>query len=238
MTEAAFEAQVRRALLEANRRDFAFALAGEVPEPAYSPIYLRRRIKLLADPFRYAKKAAQRMWKKVLGRAACLLLAAGLTFGAAVTFHPQARAWFQRIISEWFADHNRITFGGADSDTDPAGAQQRWMPSYVPEGFELEIEDKLGYMMDLVFENRDGVTIELTYVYGGHGSFAVDNEHQDAFDITINGSEGTLLRANEPGRFSYVIWWDETYRTAFMLCSEFDADELIKMAESVAPEDK
>lgn len=227
MTENEFEVLVRQALLQANREEWEPILASG---PAFcpSPRYLSREKKLLAAPFRCAKKQTRPLWKKALQAAACFILLVSVAFGGLMAVSPTARAWVQQIFTEWFGDHVRFTFSGnAGQET---GA---WKTGYLPEGFALVKEDGIT-MKNVVYENAEGVRIYLSYAPADeNGMFSTDNEHQDYTQTTINGDPAHLLAAKEPGHMSNLIWANEEEHVAFKLMSGLDSEELIRMAEGV-----
>ena len=78
-----FDADLRAALLEAARLDWAEALSQEPAAPRFSQGYLDRRAAFLSDPIGYARRLRRRAWsagQRALRAAACLLLVAGVAF--------------------------------------------------------------------------------------------------------------------------------------------------------------
>ena len=232
MTDVEFRGLVRSALLEATRREYAYILEAEdLPDPDFSPRYLRERARLLADPFGYARRRARPLWKRAVRTAACILLCAGIAFGGLMAFSPEARAWVAQIVAEWRETHTEYTFTGAPEPGADVGV---WRPGYVPEGFE-EIErldtPGLGYV---AYEDKDGVRLYFTYALMDQGSeFSNDNEHSKYMATTIESLPADLFIADEPGEFSYLIWADEDLEIAYKLSSAINDKELITIAESI-----
>ena len=93
-----FDMLLRRALMDANLEQYRRTLQNaEAKEPAFSPGYLRERARLLADPWRWARRRSgggQRLdWRLIAIVAALLLLSACAV--AAVT--GQFTQWFPGI---------------------------------------------------------------------------------------------------------------------------------------------
>lgn len=90
MNEFTERQAIRRALLDAAALDLQDADGLDVPP--FSPAYQRWERKLLRDPDRLVRQSRRPRWQKVLRSAACLLLAAVLTFGTVMVVSPSARA--------------------------------------------------------------------------------------------------------------------------------------------------
>lgn len=90
MNELTERQAIRRALLDAAALDLQEADGLDVPP--FSPAYQRWERKFLRDPDRLVRQARRPRWQKVLRSAACLLLAAVLTFGTVMVVSPSARA--------------------------------------------------------------------------------------------------------------------------------------------------
>jgi len=232
MTDLEFNEWLRDALEQAALEETAPLLAaGEDAAPAWSRRYLKRRTKLLADPFAYAKRASRPAWKQALviaGKAAaCLVLAASLTLAVS----PAARAWGVKLIRTWFSDNVEYRFAGT-GQSEPAA----WRPTYLPEGYSLvDTFAPTPVHITLTYENADGIYISITcdFVTEGSGGFAFDNEHSDVTTAEVNGIRADLYVTNTPGKPSYLIWMDEAANTAFLVYGEVDTAELIRIGESL-----
>ncbi|NCB62446.1 MAG: DUF4367 domain-containing protein [Clostridia bacterium] len=62
---------------------------------------------------------------------------------------------------------------------------------------------------------------------------SIDNEHSDHKELKIGDRPADLYRSNTPGYPSYLLWTDPEESVFFLLMSEINPDELIKMAKSV-----
>ena len=227
-----FDADPRAALLEAARLDWAEALSQEPAAPRFSQGYLDRRAAFLSDPIGYARRLRRRAWsagQRALRAAACLLLVAGVAFGALMAASPTARAWVQRIFIQWLSDRADITFQG---NPQGFGENGLWRPTWLPEGFELVEESGLA-LTQLIYENSAGDEIFFTCTTA-NANVIIDTEHQDHYAITIHGNAADFFPANEPGEPSYLIWTDEATGTYFDLMTYLeDSEVLLQIAESV-----
>lgn len=231
MSASGCDAVLRAALLDALRQDWTEALRGEMPEPTFSRRYQEQRRKLLADPFAYGKRAARPLWRRAVKTAACILLALGISAGAVLTVSPDARAWVQQVVVSWFEDHVDLTF---DGDMEEGMELSAWEPTYLPEGFEVvDREEREGYMR-IEYGDEEGNAIYLTCMAMDSGSkYSFNNEDSIPQQVVIQGKEVTLFKAQEEGKKNRLILLDEEAGITYILVSKLDAEELIKIAESV-----
>ena len=82
------ERMLRLALMEANLERFRDVLEGADRDFGWSPRYLRQRMRLLADPFGWAKRMARPVWRRAARTAATADAAAILSFRATPTCLP------------------------------------------------------------------------------------------------------------------------------------------------------
>lgn len=66
-------------------------------------------------------------------------------------------------------------------------------------------------------------------------AFRVDNEHGAYEEVTVNGVAAHLIRTKTPGWTSHLSWTGEEGTVAFLLSGEVQAEDLLRMAQSVAP---
>lgn len=217
---------LRAALLRANSP--AVMGLGE-EEPHFSPAFERKMDRLLADPFRRAKKALRPLWARALSSAAAILLVSAVTLSALMV-NPTARAWVERVITEWSEVATRFIFQGA-AERIAVG----WTAEYLPEGFVLTEETELfEHSLFYQYESADGGVIRFDCFPIGSGMVtSIDSEHSDPEPLTIQGGPATLHRSNTPGKPNYLTWTDVGETTWFCLTSELAPEELIKIAESV-----
>ncbi|MDO4314515.1 MAG: hypothetical protein Q4C45_01980, partial [Oscillospiraceae bacterium] len=138
MDERSFDALLRRALMDANLERFRAVLdgAGDT-DPAFSSRYLRRRLRLLNDPFGWAREAARPVWKRAARNVACVLLACTLALGALMAASPTVRAavlnWLRELGGGHVAYTSTSDRAAWDYDEPPA-----WRPTWLPEGWSLD----------------------------------------------------------------------------------------------------
>lgn len=221
---------LRAALLEAVRLDYREVLAAgpeELPEPDFSAGYLRRRARLLKNPFGYARPG----WQKALRAAAVVLLVLSLA-AAAVWTNPTARAWIERYIRVHQEDvgMDEFVLYGEKVMSD----YQSIRPSYLPNGYvEVEAEE-MGGMVFVTYENSNG-DIMLFHIYpmedGTDISF--DNEHAIMEEITIRGFSGQLYTGLSSDDGNILVVFDEEHEVMYNLIAMEQTDTLLQIMESV-----
>jgi len=237
MTDLEFNEWLRDALEQAALEETAPLLAaGEAAAPAWSRRYLKRRTKLLADPFAYAKRASRPAWKRALaaaGRvAACLALVTAVTLAVS----PAARAWASRVLRSWFPDHVTYRFTQFVQLIQPRAT--RWRPTYIPEGYELTdtFEPSPGHgSLTYTKSGSDDDYIYVSYYFTRivSSSPSFDNEHSDLTSAQVNGVPADLYVSNTPGWPSHLIWTTAEQDILFYLSGHVDSDTLIRVGESL-----
>lgn len=231
MTESEFDELLRRALLQAVREDFAEVLQDETPdeEQEFSPGYLRRRSKLLAHPFSYARRKLRPAWQKTLRAAACLVLAVGIAAGALAMVSPEAFARVQRVIVEWFETHTDFRFTG-----DVVHDIGEWRPTYLPNGVWEEDVQTVNSTTTIEYISRSNEYIWFYYLPGKQGlALGTNNEDLEYSPISINGCSAFVFKATDTNKATVIVWNDEIRQISFELISKIDYDELIQVAESI-----
>lgn len=221
--------RIRQALLDAAEADYWQALAS-APEIPFSAQYLRWEGRFLDHPVALAKRFFRPVWQKALRIAACLLLAAALSFGTLMATSAEAREWVQKWIAEWYYDH--VAYIATENA--PSNYLGLWEPTYLPEGYEKSDYVDLGAAI-CIYYNNNNPELEIGFRYmrmsEGNG-FQLDNEWHTMTDININGMSGKFFEATDDGQ-NMVLWFDEETMYSFLLVAQLPRDTLMFIAESV-----
>lgn len=222
--------RIREALLQAAEADFLQAVGADESPAAFSLSYQRWEAKFLRNPRALAKRLARPLWQRAARAAACLLLAAALSFGGLMLASPQARATVTRWFTTWFDTHVSYNFTGTVPD-DQLGL---WEPAYLPEGY-LEAEFiNLDVMIRRFYRTDDPeMFLEFSYEWMVEGGgWDLDNEYHTITNVTVNGIPGQLFTATDDSQ-NVLIWFDESNNRSFLLLSRLPCETLMKIAESV-----
>lgn len=227
-----FDSLLRQALLLAAIEDVKGIADAEQAdaEMEFSPEYLRNRMRLLADPFRYAKRKLRPMWKKALKSAACLLLVCSLAFATLMIASPSARAAVKQWFIEWYETYIVYRFAG-EAETDE-------MPQYeigaLPEGYaEVSRNVAPGYVK-VIYENAVGEIIFFTYMQMQHGmATATELTDMAVTDIEVNGHLGQFFWSNDSEQSNAIAWVDELVNLYFNVDMFGENEDVLHIAESV-----
>ncbi|WP_295582711.1 DUF4367 domain-containing protein [uncultured Oscillibacter sp.] len=220
------EALLRRALMEANLADYAAVPAGE---PEFSPRYLRRRARLLADPFRWAKKRARPLWRRAVQSAACAALACAVALGAAMAVSPTVRAavlgWLRELTGP--SIHYSPTAEAAPSAEPP-----RWRPSALPEGWRLYSLGTPGPGGAVTWYYRNGEERLTFHCWsGGSVGATLSCDAEDAWEAAaVNGRPADFYR----DKAGNLLVWEGADGVLFQLQGPLDRPALEEIAEGVA----
>ncbi len=222
--------QLREVLLQAAMQDFE-AVCGTEEAPNFSERYCRWEKRFLRNPLALAKKKLRPTWKRALRTAACLLLAATLSFGTLFATNAQAREFIIRWITEVYSTHVTYRFTGTQLPTE---ALRHWQATYLPEGYVQTEFIELGAMASVIYNNDDPeMEIELSYqLLSEGGGEGLDNERHTITNVWINGMPGYLFTATDASQ-NMLIWFDEKNNHSLLLLSRISCDSLIRIAEGV-----
>lgn len=233
MDERNFDALLRRALMDANLERFQAALDGaDGLDPAFSSRYLRQRMRLLADPFGWAKKAARPVWKQVMRNVACILLACTLALGALMAASPTVRAAVLNWLRELGGGHVAYTSTSDrtawDYDEPPA-----WRPTWLPEGWNLEYLSPNSWSYQE--ENGSG---SLTYAcYTSDAARLTTNVDGETDAESIRSTiqvRGCSADYYQSERYRVLVWEDRNGYLFMLRGSALGEADFLKIAESIS----
>lgn len=230
MTEQELDQLMRRVLLDSLEPDCDTCLEEEIPFEA-SAGHRRQMQSMLADPMKWMRKRTRPAWKRALQQAAAVLLVLSLGLGGFVATVPTARAAFLRWVTEWYETHIIYQYAGDGL----SGEMPQYGITALPDGFAETERDVLPGLVSVSYENTEGDTIDLTYVYMQQGAATVIGlEDITVYDVEVGGRRGRFFEAEIPGNFSTLTWIDEEENLQFTIDGCFDRMELLHIAESVS----
>ena len=161
----------------------------------------------------------------ILKIAAGVAIILALTLGTILTV-PEVRATVLNVIIEWFDTNTSYRFSESSETTVVL------RPSYLPTGFHESSISQTGSMTTIIYKDIEDNSIYYICapIHAGY-SFAIDNEHSDHSQITINGIKADLYKAQTDQDSTHIIWQEN--QTSLHLMSTITYQELIKMAESI-----
>ena len=230
------ERMLRLALMEANLERFRDALEGADRDWDWSPRYLRGRMRLLSDPFGWAKRMARPVWRRAARTAACVALACLVALGSLMAVSPAVRAavlgWLHQVREDLVIFFNPDRHPAEDP---PAG----WRLSEVPEGFELtdlSPKESSGWWQ---YDDADSSAQLWFSVYtpeAGEVSANVEdtvNAEDGHTSVEVQGYEADLFQSEGA---ALLTWQNEAGYLFMLRATDFDdTGALLEMAEGVVP---
>lgn len=241
-----FEDLLRQGLMDANLAQYESVLRrADIREPDFSPRYLRERMRLLADPWGWAKRRPERGGVRRSGRRlarniACVLLACTVAFGALMAASPAVRAAVEKWLRQITQVEDQVIVKYYPSEPDETVVQSSWRPAGMPEGWVLR---------DLI-RVADGVTYWSFQKAGGESNESIDfhwfssategnsygtDEKDWGFQAktTVHGQPADYFE----GESSALLAWTEEDGSLLILSTYHVKDRamLERIAESASP---
>ena len=193
-------------------------------------------MRLLADPFGWAKRMARPVWRRAARTAACVALACLVTLGGLMAVSPAVRAavlgWLHQVREDLVTFVNPERTAAEDA---PGG----WRLSEVPEGFvltDLSPRESSGtWQYD---EPETGARLWFSVYTPEAGEVTTNVEDtRNAEDthttVDVQGYEADLFQSEGT---TLLTWQNEAGYLFLLRATDFDDTEtLLAMAEGVEP---
>lgn len=169
-------------------------------------------------------------------RVAMIILAAVITvvsttIGIAAIYQP-----FADFIMEIFDDHTlfRPNHSNQTSSTDPLAEWKSYIPSYIPEGFEVEMEYKDILDSSIMYTDGKGFFFQINQsYYDGGTQIAIDTENTTIEDVYIGNVKGVYYE--NKGERTLMVLYKNSHIDIY---GNIDKKELINIANSLNLEEK
>ena len=186
--------------------------------------------RMLADPNGWAKRREAPMWKRILQKAAIILLALSMTLGGMMAASEEVRATVIRWIREQFQGTIFYEYFGDDvSDQIP-----HFTIGNLPEGY-VEVE-RVGTSAaeSVTYRNDDMNTIFFDYYYVQEGgASAIVPGDDNIIEITVNGMEGEIYIPQNPENKKIIRWIDTKENIHYFITAAMEEKTLLEMAENI-----
>ena len=167
---------------------------------------------------------------------ACILLVILLGGSIVLALSSEARAafigWVREVHETYFAYHY-------------SGKQQTmpetiiYCPTWVPDGYELEVKPEAKAYMIAVYGNIEGDRIFFNCSINDKLAILPIEQEDAQFSIVYVGDIlADLYMDNTAGSTNLLVWEDEEQTLLFWIVSTLNAEDMIKIAESVSTIEK
>lgn len=234
-----FDERLRDALIDANLLQFEPVLVNaDAREFDFSSKYRRERMRMLADPFRWAKRQSRSVRSRAARNAACVLLACTVAFGALMAVSPTVRATVLNWLREFRADTVTYAANPYISDPAPAGAgSQDWRLTWLPEGYALQDVYINSSLSKWFFLSADsGESLDFSCFAPGGDSMLQFSRIQDPEGVRRSLSVRGCAADYYAGGSDQLLVWENPEGFLFRLTviGQMDSETLVRIAESAA----
>lgn len=230
-----FDLCLKDALIDANLLDFQrIIMEADTLEIDFSSHYCEERMRMLEDPFAWAKQWRHSTWKRMARNIACIFLVCTIIFGmltiVSPTVHAAVLRWFREIVgSEVIYRFN----GSSGLDT-----TSFWRPTWLPEGWVMTGVQSRDANTWWRLENDDmTATLDCASFCPNYNYIGTDITNANAefaySTITIQGHQADYYEGNS----NSLLVWEDGKGNLFWMRTSFWADQLVleKIAESMTP---
>ncbi len=163
---------------------------------------------------------------------ACFLMVIFLG-GGVLTLSSEASAAFfgwTRAVFDTFFEY-RYTGENAPASENNIG----YLPTWIPEGFEVTDEIHKHISGDIYYENAEGQLILFSYsMYNEGADIQITGDNLEVQSVPVGKYSADLYLDQDEGENNALVWADENRKALFQIFAPISGDELIKMAESIA----
>lgn len=189
-----------------------------------------RMHKMIDDMFveKHKKKKRKRIYKVAIAAAAGLVLIAGIA-----TFTGRTDALFARMMELVLNDKGTYTEIIANKDNQHVEAFEGcYYPHYVPEGFEIVVNDNMGNVGTLIYHRiTEAGTEEIIFSFSDLDSTQIiDTENCDKRNIIINDRQGVLYSKKDESYYM-IVFQNEEYM--FIVHGNTSPDVLKDVAKNI-----
>ncbi len=221
MTVELTDKRLKEAVLRADLYRLAALPEDSRIDHEFSPEFLEKMRELIRQN---RSRALQRRgtWKKRLavGVAAALILLST----TAMTI-PPVREKVIEFVMQVYEQFTHLSFSGPGNTAGDAAFQQA-LPSYIPEGFELVINDLDGIVL-LVYE-KEADNISYEQIRKQDVSMHINTGGVELEELEFQGLPAKYY--SNQGQQN-LMWYDDDY--FYMVSSTLDRDTVFRIAESV-----
>jgi len=226
MTDDEFEALLTVAAIRAGELDY---LADMPPDDELkrinhpSPRFQHRMQTMLRNPEAFFRKLHRPVYLRILRTAAVIVITCAVLLGAAMAVSPTVRAAVIDFVSSWFEDRTEYKVPDGTVGTG-------WTFEYIPEGFELVGDMEGETQISRFYFNSQSESLSITI---STGQEAIDNEHSNFYQVTINGCKADVYEATDEVSDSIIVMYDDSAGVIVTLSAPISIGELTKIADNI-----
>ena|GEM_PF-2401932 len=229
LNDIEFEQALKKALITAAEADCMRDMPPDEKlgsQLAPSAKFGQKMTRLIKNPKSYIKSQKRPPYRRFLNTAAMIVLAVSMLLGVSMLY-PPVRASVTKLTRTWADTHSRYENTGEDAPIIPTSVTL----GYVPDGFELVLEDYHELGIAIVYQAEDGTFLSLDISW--LGKFYINNEHSDFYTMTIDNYSVDVYESNDANYQSILVCHDENRNITINIIAYLDVDELAKIISNM-----
>ena len=218
-----------RLAASAIHEQFEEEKAQDFQEISFTKEELQKKWKKLLWELRWREfKTNFRLYlKKSMAAAAAVILTAGGTMVTAMAVSPTIREIVLTDFGKYSTLDTLISGGQVEI---PDDWQERYYPTYIPEGFSYK-ETKLRMKTSsLIYENSEGLNIRFTIILPD-ADMSFDTENMKKTEIKVKTHDAILFEKMDKEQCSILINYEDC---VIRISGQVFAEEIIKIAENIS----
>lgn len=152
-----------------------------------------------------------------------------LTFSTSLITVESFRTEFTEFIVQTYEKFSLIFLADSDDENAPAIIEEYYAPTWIPDGFEVEFEEKSIFDNIIYFSNQES-TIYYSQTIQDSTGYMFDTENVIVENLSINGCEAIYI-VNENSDSKTIIFSNDMY--IFSVCANVSKDDLVRIASSI-----
>lgn len=178
------------------------------------------------------RKAKHPTIYKLPKRIACFVLAVILISCAWLTVDAEARATFFTWVREQYEAFIEYKFiGDEPQENNVVEYELKWLP----EGFSLQKEQKLGSGTYLTYTDSSGQRIIFSYLQGNDAtSLFLASDYTDVQTVQVGNIKADFYQASQEISDNGLAWVSEKENLCFCITAPLPKDTMVKLAESIS----
>ena len=229
-----FDKLLCTALMDVNVTQFSAAIeSAESTAFEHSVNYRKEQLRLLSHPFKWAKRRAAPVWKRIVRNVACLVLIFSLSLGTLLAVSPAVRAG----VLNWLREFSSIGILYQSTVLEENSTPPHWCPAWLPDGFAFSALSASETSVEWTFRS-DKSRIGYACYAPGHGAIADSLGEYPGVVCTsaeVNGKRADYYS----GDFGSILVWEDKAGNLHWIDSDAAESEntLLKIAEQITIHD-
>ena len=215
--------QLAQAAAELANAIYESTPTSEVPAHQFSKRFEKKMARLI-------QKTKHPTLYRFLRTAACFILILTIGFVSVITVNAEAREFIEGWVKEQYKSFSRYFFPNDAEPNEPVKYQLGWLPDDCEFVTSFEIDGGETY----IYTDEQETLIHFTYISETNNTQAfVSSDGYVTKSVLVSGYPGDLYLANNPNDTSTIVWINTDKNVLYIVSGDFNAEELIKIAESI-----